>query len=158
MSPPAPLGRVEARRHAAGPVGHDLELRLGHYLVVADARLVDGVGGQRLVLAHARRQVGEGLLGRPQGELGDVVHGVAEVGELPVDDGDDPTPGVHEVARPGDTLHKHHQPLLSGTLRRSQSSDSRRRERHRTQRGHPGQSRSGRAVLGVLDRDPSDRS
>jgi hypothetical protein len=59
MSPPAPLGRVEARRHAAGPVGHDLELRLGHYLVVADARLVDGVAGQRLVLAHARRQVGE---------------------------------------------------------------------------------------------------
>ena len=49
----------------------------------------------------------ERVLHRPQREPCDVVHGVAEVRELPVDDGGDVPVLVHEVARAGVALHEH---------------------------------------------------
>ena len=76
-------------RATIGPMPHHLELRLGHHLVVVHAVLIDDVARERLVVAEPSREVGERLLRGTQRQPGDVVHRVAEMGQLPVHDRDD---------------------------------------------------------------------
>ncbi len=117
----ADVGATSFRHRGMGPgsgptVRHHLQLRFGHDLVVADARFVDRVPRPRRVLAQAGREVGQRFLRGAEGQPGDVVHGIAEMRELPVDDGHDATMFEHEVPGPGIALDQHHRAVVRGDV------------------------------------------
>ena len=91
-----------------GPRGRDRAAHLHQHRVVRDRVMVDGSTRTRLVVGDERVE-GRRVGGPPEPVLhpGQVVHGVAEVGELPVDEPGEVAAGGDEVAGPGVTLDQH---------------------------------------------------
>ena len=84
--------------------------------VVANTIVVDGDAAEELIFPQPCREVREGVLGRAPGQPGQVVHRVAKVGKLPVDDHGDPPIRVHEVAGSRVTLDEHRRPVVGRQL------------------------------------------
>ena len=102
------------RAQSAGARRVRREPGLGEEPVVPDPLRIDRVTRELLVLAQPVGEVRERVLDGAQRQPRDVVHRIAEVGELPVDDRGDLAVLVHEVAGTGVALDEDDRAVVVG--------------------------------------------
>src|SRR5439155_26422996 len=102
-------------RGAAARVDHT-DPELDEDLEVAEPIGVDPPSAPPFVIGAEARKIGWRLLRGSARDPGDVLDRVAEVGELPVDEGGDPAVVVHEVAGPRVSLEERRAAAVIGNV------------------------------------------